>query len=180
METTEREKGLPCVPRPKVTRRVRFLSESGQGLVEVALVTPLLILLLLGVIDLGRYAYEAILVGNAARSGAGYGAQNPYTAVDSGGICDAASYDFQGSAVACSGSTSTGTNGTLTVTSSLVCECDNAGTMSAGSCTGTCATGVLTSSVQVTASGQFSSFFTYAGIPTPITVTRNATMRIGN
>jgi Flp pilus assembly protein TadG len=32
-------------------------SESGQSLVEVALVMPLLLALLLGVIELGRYTY---------------------------------------------------------------------------------------------------------------------------
>src|SRR5689334_11227415 len=132
---------LKGVRRVEAQSRAGFRSESGQGLLEVALVTPLLLLLLLGVVDLGRYAYEAILVGNAARAGAGYGAQNPYTAGDPTGICDAASDDFQGSAVACSGNTSTGTNGTLSVTSTFVCECDNAGTISAGSCTSACAVG---------------------------------------
>jgi Flp pilus assembly protein TadG len=181
MRTTEQAvdllKGVRTVG-PK--GRAGFRSESGQALVELALVTPLLILLVIGVIDIGRYAYQGILVGNAARAGAGYGAQNPYTAGDPTGICDAASDDFQGSAVACSGNTSTGTNGTLSVTSTFVCECDNAGTISAGSCTSACAVGTTVSSVKVTASGSFSPIFTYPGIPSPLALSRTATMRIGN
>ena len=50
-----------------------LLSPSGQSLLEVALLTPMLLALLLGAIELGRYAYISILVGNAARAGAAYG-----------------------------------------------------------------------------------------------------------
>lgn len=42
----------------------------------MALLTPLLLTLLIGIIELGRYAYLSILVGNAARAGAAYGAQS--------------------------------------------------------------------------------------------------------
>ncbi len=52
-------------------------NENGQSLVEMALITPILILLLIGAADLGRafYAYTAIT--NAAREGARYGASYP-------------------------------------------------------------------------------------------------------
>ncbi len=47
--------------------------ERGQSLVELALILPVLILVLLGILDFGRafYAYNAI--SNAAREGARYG-----------------------------------------------------------------------------------------------------------
>jgi hypothetical protein len=52
-------------------------SESGQALVEFALVVPLLVLIVLGIIDFGRifYTYEALA--NAAREGARYCALKP-------------------------------------------------------------------------------------------------------
>jgi Flp pilus assembly protein TadG len=45
--------------------------------VELALVTPFLLLLLLGAIDLGRLFYAYIGIENAAREGAAFGAQAP-------------------------------------------------------------------------------------------------------
>ena len=44
---------------------------------------------------MGRYAYISILVGNAARAGAGYGAQSLAQSVDTAGITTAVDNDFQ-------------------------------------------------------------------------------------
>src|SRR5262252_8865501 len=65
--------------------------QAGQTTIEVAIVMPLLLVMTLAVIDLGRYAYAGILVGNAARAGAAYGAAAPG---DSTGIVNAACNDF--------------------------------------------------------------------------------------
>lgn len=46
--------------------------ESGQDLVEFALVFPVLALILFGVLDLGRVFYYSITIANAAREGARY------------------------------------------------------------------------------------------------------------
>jgi Flp pilus assembly protein TadG len=54
--------------------------ERGQSLLEVALALPILLLLLLGIIEVGRYAQLAIVVADAARAGAIYGAQSSATA----------------------------------------------------------------------------------------------------
>jgi Flp pilus assembly protein TadG len=56
----------------------RRSDERGAGLVEMALVTVLLLLLLAGVVDLGRVFYEYIIVTNAAREGARYGSFYPW------------------------------------------------------------------------------------------------------
>jgi len=101
--------------------------------------------LALGVIEIGRYAYIAILVGNAARAGAAYGSQSKQQSNDSNGIADAAKYDFAG---AKSGGTAQ-TNGlgesTLTVTSSVSCGCDSAGTITTFGCRthGTCRSSLI-------------------------------------
>lgn len=49
-------------------RRLRK-GEHGQALVEMALVLPLFLLLLFGVIEMGRVGYAYITVSNAAREG---------------------------------------------------------------------------------------------------------------
>ncbi|MCU0507080.1 MAG: pilus assembly protein [Anaerolineae bacterium] len=51
--------------------------ERGANLVELAIVTPLLLLLLAGTVDLGRMWYSWIVVTNAVGEGARYGARQP-------------------------------------------------------------------------------------------------------
>jgi Flp pilus assembly protein TadG len=75
------------------TRNLQRAAERGQALIEMALVTPLLIALLLGIIEVGRYAELSIVVADSARTGAIYGAQNLVTAVDTVGIQNAAQND---------------------------------------------------------------------------------------
>ena len=56
----------------------RFGRDShGQSMVEIALALPILLLLVLGIADLGRFAYYAISVQHAARDAAEYAAKNP-------------------------------------------------------------------------------------------------------
>lgn len=51
--------------------------DKGQSLVELALLLPLLCLILVGIIDLGRAFNAYIVITNAAREGARYGALHP-------------------------------------------------------------------------------------------------------
>lgn len=170
-------------------RRPDCRKQRGQTLLEVALLTPMLLLLLLGVIEMGRYAYISILVGNAARAGAAYGAQSRPQSALATDICHAASDDFQGTDVPCTGGTqSVGPNGTITVTSSTSCGCDSAGTVATAGCitatnptAGTCpGGGRWVVFVSVTASGTFSGLFNYPGIPSSINLSRTATLIVAN
>lgn len=77
-----------------MSRLVR--SESGTALVEFAIVAPVLALLLIGLIDFGRYMYDGILASNAARAAAAYGSQTLATADDQAGMTNAANNDSQG------------------------------------------------------------------------------------
>ena len=154
-----------------------LLSPSGQSLLEVALLTPMLLGLLLGVIEMGRYAYISILVGNAARAGAAYGAQSLVVTTDIPGIQAAAKNDFQNNGQDIS---------KLSVTPSTSCGCDSNGTVTlASSCitasnssAGTCASGHWVVMVSVTAFGTFQPLFNYPGIPNPFTVSNTATLRV--
>ena len=158
--------------------------QSGQALIELAFVLPVLLLLALGVIELGRFAYIGILIGNAARAGAAYGAQSNGQSVDTTGITNAADYDFAG---ATSGSTTTNglTASSLTVTSSVSCGCDSSGTITSAGCTtasnptaGSCTTGSWVVYVSVTASGSFRGLFNYPGIPNPLALSRTAILPV--
>lgn len=70
---------------PKRRNRDHSARESGQSLVEFALILPVLVLILMGVFDFGRafFAYNAI--SNGAREGARYGVIHP-TRRDSDGL----------------------------------------------------------------------------------------------
>ncbi len=167
-----------CVPRSK-------RSQSGQALVELAFVLPLLLVLALGVIEIGRFAYISILVGNAARAGSAYGSRGLVQSADTTGIANAAKYDFAG---ATSGTTNT--NGldqsTLSVSSVYTCGCDSNGTISSdttGNCTPTgapptCAAGHWVVTIHVTTSGTFNALFNYPGIPASLAVSGTSSMRV--
>jgi Flp pilus assembly protein TadG len=171
--------------RPIAHRSRNFRAQSGQSLVEVALITPLLLAMLLGAIELGRYAYISILVGNAARAGAAYGSQSLPQSGNTAGIQRAADNDFQNNGQKVSD---------LTVTSWNSCGCDLGGTLTyQGTSSLACTTGgnasldttcsggsgghyVVTVSVQ--AAGTFYPMFKYPWIPSQLTVSRTSTMRV--
>jgi Flp pilus assembly protein TadG len=52
-------------------------SQKGQSLVEVALAMPILLLILAGILDLGRAYYTFIALSDAAAEGAAYAAIHP-------------------------------------------------------------------------------------------------------
>jgi Flp pilus assembly protein TadG len=146
--------------------RRRLCSESGQSLIELALLTPVLLIMVIGVAEMGRFAYFGVLVGNAARAGAAWGAQNLPSSADAADINTAAQTDFKNGA---------GLTG-LTVTSAPLCTCDNGGSLNpnpptTGYCytaptgtnatAGSCTVGHWVVMVQVTATGTFKPMLTY-------------------
>jgi Flp pilus assembly protein TadG len=64
--------------------------QSGQALVEAALVVPLLVLLMVGGVELGRVIYAANEVSNAAKTAVQYGARSTGFASDTTGMLIAA------------------------------------------------------------------------------------------
>jgi Flp pilus assembly protein TadG len=144
--------------------------QGGQSLVELAMILPMMLVLLVGIIEIGRFAYYSILVANAARAGAQYGAQGLATAADSTGIQAAAQNDGQNDA-------------RLTVSSvQQQCGCSAAilaGAAPGNSCPATCTPpDHALVYVQVTATGTFYSLFNYPGLPASITVTSTERMRV--
>jgi hypothetical protein len=148
-----------------VHRTPRITGTRGQSVLEFALLLPVMLLLLVGIIEVGRFAYYSILVANAARAGAQYGAQGLATAADTPGIQAAAENDGQNLPQ-------------LAVTASQQCGCNGAGL------SGTCpASGCLLPNhplvyVQVQATGTFNSLFNYPGLPPSFSVTSTEKMRV--
>lgn len=56
--------------------------EGGQSLVEVAVCLPILLLIVIGIVDIGRVFTYKVAVANAAREAAFYGASDPQTATN--------------------------------------------------------------------------------------------------
>jgi len=51
----------------------------GVAAVEMAIILPLVVTIILGCVDLGRFAHAYIAVNNAARTGAGFACLHPFT-----------------------------------------------------------------------------------------------------
>ncbi len=132
-------------------------------MVEFALLAPVLILLVIGLIEVGRYTYFGILAAHAAEAGARYGAENLNTAQDRTGITNAALNDAQNLS-------QWHVNPTHT--------CLQNGALAA------CLTGTpgpnMVYYVNVTVTGTFQSLLNYPGVPTSVPVTAYATMRVQN
>jgi hypothetical protein len=151
--------------RQRSAPRVR---ERGQSLVELAFVLPLLLLLLVGIIEIGRFAYYSILVANAARAGAQYAAQSLATAADTAGISTAGANDA-GAIVA---------PNTLTVSSTQQCGCSSTALGACGALAICIPPNHPLVYVQVTAVGTFPSLFSYPGLPGTLSVTSVEEMRV--
>jgi hypothetical protein len=129
-------------------------------------VLPLLVLLLIGLIEVGRYGNYTIVIGNAARAGVQYGARNTVTAADITGMQNHALSD---------GQSLTG----LTATASNYCECADG---SASTCLATdCPASHRIIYVQVLTAATIPSLTNFAYLPASlrtITVQGKAVMRV--
>jgi len=154
--------------------------ETGQALLELALMLPILCLLVVGITDLGRAAAVTLAVNNAATAGVEYGSQNGSTASDLTGMQSHALADTANNNLP----------GTLTFPSlpSNGCACDINGagtsctypipTASCSTILDNCATGKIVECVQVVTSMSYDSLLYFPGIPTSYSVTGHAVMRV--
>jgi Flp pilus assembly protein TadG len=144
-------------------RRLGIKSESGQALIEMAVILPVAIGFLVGIAEIGRYANESIMVSHAARAGVQYAAQNRVAASSTDLIIQAAKADAS-------------TLTTMTVTPSHFCTCAD-GTSS--SCTGTdCSGSRIIEYVKVDTQVEMPNFISYPGFPKSFTVKGEKIMRV--
>ena len=140
-------------------------SERGSAVVEFAILAPVLVFLLIGVIEISRYAYYALLASSAARAGAQYGAQDTRSAADASGMRAYATADLPAnSPLAISGARN-------------FCLLD--GTQTACPTTGARQSNWVYY-VEVDAGGTISSLLKYPGIPQLIPVSGKAVVRVVN
>jgi Flp pilus assembly protein TadG len=148
-------------------RRTSSSNQAGTAMLEFAIIAPMLILLVIGLIEMGRYLNYAVLVGDASRAGVQYGSQTLETAIDFTGMQTAAKNDGQNT-----------TGMTAIATNSCQCadlspcdpthnppDCQNAGNHR-----------ILW--VTVTTTGNFTSMFHYPGLPNTFTVVQAATRQV--
>ena len=152
--------------------------ETGQAFVELALVLPIFVLMLVGAAELGRLAYAAIEVNNAARTGVAYAAQTHTTASDflsTGGIVLAAKTEAL-----------TDISG-ITATATLSCACEtiagvittNASCSSVDTNTISCASpSRIVEFVTVNTTAPVNTVFHFPGIPNSVTLRGRASMRV--
>jgi Flp pilus assembly protein TadG len=149
----------------KVRLRKAIGSEAGTSVVEFAILAPVFIFLLIGLIEVGRYTYFGTLAANAARAGVQYGSQSMQTYADNTGMQNAALNDGQNVP-------------NLAAAASHKCVLSGTNT--------SCPIGVAAPAtnwvyyVEVDTSGTFQPLMQYPGIPRPLQVNAKAVMRVVN
>lgn len=133
--------------------------ESGTAAIELGLLAPVLIFLLIGLVDIGRYVYYGLLATHAAVAGAQYGAQNLFTASSNASMQTAALND----APALANAKAAAVHVCMLGMSTVACGASGA-----------------TYFVQVQVSGTFHALISYPGIPASIPITSTAFMRVAN
>ena len=167
---------MMSISRQSARRRVH--EDSGQALVELALVVPLLTLIFVGAAEVGRIAYAAIEVNNAARAAVAYASQS-HTTADNTNPANLAliqlaatqeAPDVSGMTVAVSNSCSCATvpsTGSVTYTS-IAC-----GATALTSCP---SPNRIMDTVQVNTSATIDTAFHFPGIPNSLTLRGQAIM----
>ena len=163
----------------------KFRDTQGGALVEVALVSPLMLLMMLGAFELGRVAHHSIEVENAARAGASYGANSPGASTDTATITQAAKNDAPdianlsatpGAACVCE---------TLNTSSGAATFNPNSGTLPCTNAAITTCNAVTATSVQIairyvsiSSQATVNSVFQYGSLPTTFNTNGFSFMRV--
>jgi Flp pilus assembly protein TadG len=139
-------------------------------MIELAIVMPFLLLMIMGVVDVGRMFYMTMALNGAARAGVQYGSQNPGTATDNPGMVQAAKDE----GVNVVGNW-WGTSTNFAASAAHFCQCENG---TASNCTtGACPTKQFTL-VKVDTSAEYHAF-TF-GAPKTIVLKGQAIMKVLN
>jgi Flp pilus assembly protein TadG len=151
-------------------RRKHLNDSRGTSMVEFAVVLPVFVFLLIGLIEVSRYAYFSIVASHAARAGVQYASQTTETAADANangaGTRNAALADGQSLS-------------NWTVHSSILCTIAG----QASTCPQNTANSVpanLVYYVQVKVSGTFTSLLNYPGIPSSVPISATAIMPVSS
>jgi Flp pilus assembly protein TadG len=147
------------------TRLTHNLGESGVAALELALATPVLLLMVTGSADFGRILYQEHRLAAAARAGTQYAMQSSSTWIDTTNITAAVRADANDT-----------TAQSLTVTSS-VCTCPN-GTAVCSTGTNCSGSTIAGTYVKVTVSTSYSTLLRYPFIARPISLSGRSLIRV--
>jgi Flp pilus assembly protein TadG len=136
---------------------------SGNTLIEFALSSSLLFLLMFGVIDFSRIFTFGCAVEGAARAGTQYGMLSPAHYNDFGGM--------QIAALANAGNLPG-----MTATASQLCTCSIGGPRE--SCPATCSSGSPETYIQMVVSMPYTTMFSYPGIPGTTNLSATSIVRV--
>jgi Flp pilus assembly protein TadG len=138
-------------------------ASAGNMLIEFALASSLLFLLMFGVIDFSRIFSAACAVQGAARAGTQYGMLSPAHYNDFTGMQNAALANA-GSPVG------------MTATASQFCMCNIGGAQQ--SCPATCSSGSPETYIKMVVSMAYTTTFSYPGIPHVTNLSGNSMVRV--
>lgn len=156
--------------RHRLYRARGLRGTRGQSIVELALVTPIFVLVLVGAAEFAHFAWSTVIASSAARAGAQYGAQTHVTASDTNGIRAAAALD------------SVNITG-LATTSTTLCYCSSPGPMTSIACGSTALTScpspaTILEFVQVNTAVTVYPLGSYPGLPTSFTAQGQSIMQV--
>ena len=152
-------------PRKRLGGNNPFKWTRGQAAVELAMVTPILLLMLLAAVEMGRIYYVWVTAHDAARAAVEYGSQSVITASDNAGMQTAATNDAKD----ISG---------LTVTPTHYCECQDGSTITCGDAVCGAGNGPQIVYVSVTTKVTFKTLTNFPGIPSPFNLQATAIRRV--
>jgi Flp pilus assembly protein TadG len=132
-----------------------------MAMIEFALVTPVLLLALAGVLNYSLALRTASCLTGAARAGARYGSQSAASASDIAGMQAAALNAAPGIAG-------------MTATAVRSCKCSNGSTVN---CTGSCASGSMLVYAKVTTQATSPALLDYSGLSFPGSISAQAILR---
>lgn len=141
----------------------RSAAESGNMLLEFALSSSLLFLIMFGVIDFSRIFSSACAVQGAARAGTQYGMLSPAHYNDLAGMQNAALTDA-------------GSPAEMTATATQFCACGIGGARV--SCPATCGTGNPETYIEVDVSMPYNTIANYPGVPASTTLKASSIVRV--
>ena len=135
-------------------------------MVEFAVVLPLLLVVMLGMIDFGRATFEAVEVESAAHAGAAYGARSKGLAADKQGIEKAVLDDMGDEA----------DTESVGVVSERYCECSDGSSIDCdAACPGGEASNIY---VRVRVGKSFVMLFDYPGVASDLQLRREVHLRV--
>jgi Flp pilus assembly protein TadG len=141
----------------------RATAESGNMLLEFALSSSLLFLLMFGVIDFSRIFSSACAVQGAARAGTQYGMLSPAHYNDFTGMQTAALADA-------------GNPAAMTATASQFCACSIGGTRQ--SCPATCSSGTPETYIEMDVAMPYTTIASYPGVPATTNLAARSIVRV--